>query len=228
MKHILCREHGGTFSITPRRGRPPVRCSEDNPCDQNRTLLGGLKKHPKPVAEARSSASKVKATPAPASVHKNPSVPFAHKAQTELTPLGWILKGKAGFVDGVGWAEVVATRGVESIILRWEDGKKVTQEYSIWDSESSPEQNGRPKSQLRFDPNEMTDLDLARELSGRTITWWNRLANNTDKAVIGEKLEIQHCYTGGNETARFLRFIDQTEHRGSYRAVHVEALIKAV
>lgn len=222
LKQIKCREHGGTFSITPKRGRPPVRCSEDNPCE-----LGGKGRSEIGLGVTRPPA-KVKATPAPASVHKNPSVPFAHKAQTELTPLGWILKGKAGFVDGVGWAEVVAARGVESIILRWEDGKKVTQEYSIWDSESSPEQNGRPKSQLRFDPNEMTDLDLARELSGRTITWWNRLANNTDKAVIGEKLEIQHCYTGGNETARFLRFVDQTEHRGSYRAVHVEALIKAV
>lgn len=32
MKSITCREHGGTFTVLPRRGRPPVRCTEDNRC----------------------------------------------------------------------------------------------------------------------------------------------------------------------------------------------------
>ncbi|HEY6018386.1 MAG TPA: hypothetical protein VIY48_00345 [Candidatus Paceibacterota bacterium] len=32
MKRIACREHGGTFEIVAKRGRPPVRCTEDNPC----------------------------------------------------------------------------------------------------------------------------------------------------------------------------------------------------
>lgn len=32
IKRIACREHGGTFEIVAKRGRPPVRCTEDNPC----------------------------------------------------------------------------------------------------------------------------------------------------------------------------------------------------
>jgi hypothetical protein len=32
LKSIRCREHGGIFRVPPRRGRPPVRCTEDNPC----------------------------------------------------------------------------------------------------------------------------------------------------------------------------------------------------
>ena len=33
MKVIQCREHGGSFEIESRRGRPPVRCTDENPCD---------------------------------------------------------------------------------------------------------------------------------------------------------------------------------------------------
>lgn len=33
VKKISCRDHaGGVFTVAPRRGRPPVRCTEDNPC----------------------------------------------------------------------------------------------------------------------------------------------------------------------------------------------------
>lgn len=33
MKKISCRDHkGGVFTVTAKRGRPPVRCTEDNPC----------------------------------------------------------------------------------------------------------------------------------------------------------------------------------------------------
>ena len=32
LKQLTCREHGGTFTVEARRGRPPVRCSPDNVC----------------------------------------------------------------------------------------------------------------------------------------------------------------------------------------------------
>ena len=33
MKKISCRDHkGGVFTVTAKRGRPPVRCTEENPC----------------------------------------------------------------------------------------------------------------------------------------------------------------------------------------------------
>jgi hypothetical protein len=32
VKTLQCREHGGTFEVIPRRGRPPVKCSPDNVC----------------------------------------------------------------------------------------------------------------------------------------------------------------------------------------------------
>lgn len=33
MKKISCREHkGGVFTVVAKRGRPPVRCTEENPC----------------------------------------------------------------------------------------------------------------------------------------------------------------------------------------------------
>src|SRR5690348_5253815 len=32
MKTLQCRDHGGTFTVIPKRGRPPVRCSPDNVC----------------------------------------------------------------------------------------------------------------------------------------------------------------------------------------------------
>ena len=31
-KRIMCRSHDGVFMVLPRRGRPPVKCTDDNPC----------------------------------------------------------------------------------------------------------------------------------------------------------------------------------------------------
>lgn len=32
-KTIKCRSHDGTFMVLPRRGRPPVKCTDENPCN---------------------------------------------------------------------------------------------------------------------------------------------------------------------------------------------------
>lgn len=37
-RRITCREHGGYFYVTPRRGRPPVKCTEENKCTGTRNV----------------------------------------------------------------------------------------------------------------------------------------------------------------------------------------------
>jgi hypothetical protein len=56
MKTLQCREHGGTFEVIPRRGRPPVKCSPDNVC----TRFNGNGKSaraPKPITQAERTAN---------------------------------------------------------------------------------------------------------------------------------------------------------------------------
>ena len=90
-------------------------------------------------------------------------------ARTELEPLGWTLTGTAGVNDDGAWAEVIGRRDTETIILRWEDGKLTDQTYTVWDEDVSPAQNGKPKSRLPFNPDEMTDSELVKEISGRLL-----------------------------------------------------------
>jgi len=52
VKTLNCREHGGTFTVPPRRGRPPVRCTPDNPCTG-----GGTAKRSAPVPTFSSAPS---------------------------------------------------------------------------------------------------------------------------------------------------------------------------
>lgn len=255
-KAVQCREHGGTFYIPVKRGRPPSRCSDGNPCDmvgkpavRRTTALARQDARTRPETGAQRSkrAANVKAAEkatqareippkkptrnrpeaGPVTVRHNPSIVFARQAKDQLEPLGWNLKGRQWTdEDEIAWAEVTGTRGEETIAIRWADGKFVSQDYSLWDADKSPGQNNRPKSRLPFDPNEMTDDELARELAGRHVTWWNRLANNTETAIIGDKLKIEHTYTGGNETARQIHFVDATPNHGKFRAFNVDALMK--
>jgi hypothetical protein len=56
VKTLQCREHGGTFEVIPRRGRPPVKCSPDNVC----TRFNGNGKSaraPKPITQAERTAN---------------------------------------------------------------------------------------------------------------------------------------------------------------------------
>ena len=274
-REASCRDHGGKFYFANRRGRSPVRCTEENPCDMvkrpsrkaamvTRKTVAGVpnvkvhapaetrsKRPPKTTLPVESSlrttqrcscpemdgerhvrgikGCKYATKGAPTVVRHNPSIQFAGKARERLEPLGWNLKGKAGFdEDGIAWAMVTGSRLEETIVLRWENGKLVDQIYSVWNSDASPGMNGRPRSRLPFDPDEMVDSELIRELAGRKVTWWNNQANGTEHAIIGDKLQIQHNFTGGNETARMILFVDKTAGRPAFRAFHVGALMKVV
>lgn len=159
-------------------------------------------------------------------VRHNKSIVEAKRARDQLTPLDWVCKGSAWFEDETGWASVEATRGEESITVVFCDGKFYDQQYSIWDPEKSPEQNGRPErlTNLQFNVHELTDKELARELAGRKVTWWNRLAKAPEQGVIGDKLRIEHTYTGGEESGRQVHFIDFSSQH--FRSFHVDALMR--
>lgn len=256
MKSIQCNTHGGTFQIPVRRGRPPVKCSEDNPCDmvkksRTTTNAGARKARRESPSDARQTrlakavqrrpdreepaqkATRTRPEAGPVTVKHNPSIVLARKAKDQLEPLGWNLKGRQWTdEDGDAWAEITGTRGEETIAIRWVNGKFESQDYSLWDADKSPGQNGmsagalKVQARLPFDPGEMSDTELAKELAGRRVQWWNRIAQNTEDAVIGDKLKIEHTYTGGNETARQIHFVDATPNHGKFRAFNVDALMR--
>lgn len=328
-KPQTCRTHNGTFRIEVRRGRPPVNCSEDNPCDQakpkrNRVVTKentatsaqklasrtGLResqiviKEPTRVERAASaiknrrtavvekvpadelipdfrmmdlpalkayarkhfsSISKltrrgdlirameaqlaktqaaateevakeaVRVTRARAKAPEtnseprsqgNRSVLVAQAARSELEALGWTAKGR-GWTDGEdACAELTATRGSETLVLTWRNGNVTSQDYSLW--HTKPSRNAMPKRRLKFNPDEMTDGELIRAISGMKVTWWNSLAQSEESYTIGTKtLSIEHSFTanGDEDSARrIVKFVDM--NGGGFRHFHVDALLK--
>lgn len=271
-KELQCHEHGGTFTVPRKAGRPPRNCTEANPCDMApgararrtktqevakrtaqtvkgkvpsrpaRTAVttdGGKVRPTKSAAKKRQTPREEEAKPATKSrpaasnvvVRHNPSVPLAKRAKDTLEPQGWNLKGRAWIdEDESAWAEVTGTRGEESIAVLFQDGKFYSQEYSIWDADKTAGQQRNPMPvkgrKLQFDPDEMTDSELAQELAGRTVTWWNGIAGATETAVIGDKFRIDHAFTGGNETARQVHFVDKTPNHPAFRSFNVDALMR--
>ena len=127
MNSYTCREHGGTFYVPIRRGRPPVRCTEDNLCKQpgetqpkraralstahdvvdsntRRSAMSKTARAPAPITTAerkRTSAAirgVVTTTEKVDAVTHNMSVPLAQACKAELEALGWTAKGR-------GWIE---------------------------------------------------------------------------------------------------------------------------
>lgn len=194
MRRIQCRAHpGGIFSITPKRGRQPVSCKPEYPCDR--------------AAE--------RAAEAPLTV--NPSLPLAKAAKERLVALGWVCEGRAQGVT----ATVNARRGDETLLLEWDAGKIVTQNYSLFSED--PRENGIPAHRLNFEPAEVTDSELVRLISGMKVTWWNTLAGSTESGIVGKKVSIEHLYDD-DTSKRIVKFIDHGG--GGFRAFHDTALLK--
>lgn len=310
-KSIQCREHGGTFEIEARRGRPPVRCSDENPCTRApraaskarvaealgipevqakvksltlaewrkaakdagfsagvinkmrtpamfRDLLGGTPQ-PAPVskrqkaangvasvtaerhlkglaAEATASEAKARQRRSQAveeapevTTRRNPSVPMAHAARAALEPQGWNVAGRASFEGDAqeGHAHVIATRGEEMITLRWINGKLVNQSYSLWNIDK-PSKNNAPDHKLPFDPDEMTDNELVRAMSGMKVTWWNRIASATETAVVSkDNIKVIHSFDGGGDEIPAERVVSFVDMNGAgFRAFRMGALLK--
>lgn len=255
-KQIQCNEHGGMFKVPVKRGRPPSKCNPQNPCSMvkaqkgprtkteavaRRTAQTRQGKMPTPVKRAASSRQTRKVTPrtepakkatksTPAAsdvvVTHNPSIVLAKHARDLLEPQGWELHGRAWTDEEDAWAEVTGSRGTESIAIRFLNGKFQSQDYSLWDPDKTPGQNGMPKINLPFDPNEMSDGELAKELAGRKVTWWNRIGKNQETAIIGNKFQIHHYYEGTDESSRQVTFVDQTNGQYKFRSFNVDALMR--
>lgn len=184
---------------------------------------------------------------APVVVRHNPSVVLAKATRDLLTPLGWECRGRAWFgEDGVtnemgdfvetGFAEVIARRGDELLRIVWQNGKPISQDYSLWDPDKAPAANGKPKSRLPWNPDEMSDSELVNALMGKEIEWWNKTKQGKEKAVVSlRQVKVEHVFYGQTdaddeensehkEPMRIVTFVDPTG--GGFRSFHVDALMK--
>ena len=240
MKTIRCREHGGTFTIEPRRGRPPVRCSEATPCSQavDKSVSVPRQKsrvaeqnHVQPAAETvlprKVAPAVIDSEPPRPTSRINESVVAATAAREMLEPLDWATSGKRWIDDsGMACATLTCTRGSELLVLMWEAGTLVSQNYTLWDV-SKPSNNGMPAHSLNFNPDETSDGELARQMAGCKVTWWNRVSRKEETAIVGDRLEIKHVYTGKGDETPGERIITFADHSGSgFRSFRVDALMK--
>jgi hypothetical protein len=249
MKRITCRVHGGTFVIEPKRGRPPVKCNDDNPC----SALTGNRKVPaqkgSPAARTRAqvvdagvAANRRKASPLPQALQapvKPPqsvpeplpevpaSVAKALETKALLEPQGWTCHAKRTG-DGKG-VEFHASRGIERIaIVISTNGTVVFQEYTLWDTQK-PSTNEMPPGarKLPFNPDEMTDKELVSMLKERTVVWWNRISKKEESATIPAKVQVTHTFNGHDDEVpadRVITFVDMMG--GGFRTFRQGALMR--
>lgn len=167
----------------------------------------------------------------PVTVTENASLPLALAAKERLTALGWEVKGKGG-KDGS--AVITAVRGEELLTITWQGGKKVDQQYSIWDTLRPAENgHGQPGTQVKFNMEEISDKELADLLRGQKITWWNRLGGNPETAIVsGKNIKVEWIFKtdedGHREDPtpldRILTFVDPSG--SGYRSFRLGALLK--
>lgn len=241
-KKIKCRVHGGYFTVEARRGRPPVKCTEDNKCDAQ-TVAAPTKARTaservttfsvdQPLP-SKKPTSGVRTAPASASASADRASWVENKASTtkqinklflQLNELGW--NAKRAWIDD-NHAEITATRGEEMLYIVVTKGAVLSQTYSLWHFDK-PSLNGKPKHNLPFDPDEIGDGELARYLVGAKVTWFNRLSDKTETAYCGrDNIRIEHGYNAvGDEVPgeRIIKFVD-ADGMG-FRAFRLDALLK--
>lgn len=257
---LPCREHGGYFYRVPKRGRVPVRCTDETPCDAMNNTAPDIPRKtaarvrqetdtPKQARErrerlaqrAREEAEIAQETPGkrfPSEPKpRSQSLAKGQQAKDLLEDQGWTVTGKAWKAPvpsdvkqvPVDWASVSAARGEETLLLVWRMGQLQDQVYNLW-SVDKPQSNGKPKTDLPFDPEEIPDAELARVLIGVKVTWYNRLAQKAETAICGrDSLTIEHIWTGhGEETpgARIIKFIDATKNQTAFKAFRLDQLLK--
>lgn len=218
-KRYMCRTHqGGIFSMPPRKGRPPVRCTPEHPCDKQETPME-MKERTSPIGKPAQTAAK-------ATAGANDSLPLAMAAKARLEPLEWVVKGRAWIEGSQHFAEVVCSRGAETLIIRWLNGVLTDQQYSMENLRQS--ENGIPPHKLSFNPDELTDGELVRMVRGMKVTWWNTIASSPETAIVGpSNIAVEHLFVGGGDTDNSKRIIKFLDHGGGgFRAFHVGALLK--
>lgn len=237
VRSIVCRDHGGIFQTTPGRGRPPVRCTDDNKCDQHPEFSTPRARKPKPYNVSADTgfrpSNKVSKVPeahpiAPKDDTIIQSKQAAKDAMRRLKSLGWQVTAKIDYDTSV--IAVTAVRDEELLIMTFNEGVCISQDYSLWNCDEPPNvmpESGMPEADLPFDTSEIPDQELVKCLAGVKCTWWNHLAQHEESAIIGNTgISIEHVYTGkGDEHPedRIFKFID---HSGNgFRAFRLGALI---
>lgn len=251
MKRITCRVHGGTFEIVPKRGRPPVNCTDNNTCTKHprwapndegpirtrRTPKGAP--IPKATVKRENGRTRVETLPeslrapvkAPQSVPEPRSeVPAslakALEAKGLLEAQGWTCHAKRAADGGV---EFHASRGIERIAMLIDpNGVVAKQDYSLWDTQKDSA-NGLPSGarRLPFNPDELSDRELASMLAERTLIWWNRISGKEEKATCPAKVQITHTFNGHDDEVpadRVITFVDMMG--GGYRTLRQGALMR--
>ena len=161
----------------------------------------------------------------------NSSIEPAKAARDKLEPLGWDCKGRA---HGEHGAVLTASRGEELLCITWETGMVVSQDYSLFRDamrNNMPLRIRAVRARLDFNPETAPDDFIIQKLSGMKVTYWNKLADTEESAVLAPMnkgvYSITHFYTGkGAEVidSRTIQFIDA--HGGGFRAFRLGALIK--
>lgn len=242
MKKISCRDHkGGVFTVTAKRGRPPVRCTEDNPCTalknnrpasreeiSARVLAANSKAREKASAsrtDTKKAEPRFRASDEVKTAHgRDKSLELAQKAKAQLVTQGWDVQGSAK-------GELVtisAHRGDELLSIVWKNGIAIDQNYSLW-SVDKPSSNGEiPPHSLPFDPEWATDSEVAAHIVGMQITWWNRISGKEEKGVCGhDTISIEHRFDGaGHEipSERLIKFLDGAG--GNMRLIQLGQLLR--
>lgn len=203
-----------------RRGRPPVRCTEEHPCsrvDDPAKPVGGTMTRresnaPEVIHEPRSTV--------------NPSLLVAKATKLRLTALGWSAEGKAGVSEsGHAWATLTASRDEETLIINWSDGALVDQHYSLFGGNAIAEET-LPGRQLDLNPDELTDGELVNWIRGMKVTWWNKLAGSTETGIVGNKVSVEHIFDQGDTHDNTKRLVKFSDRERGFRAFHVSALLK--
>lgn len=249
MARITCRDHGGTFERPARRGRPPVRCNDENQCTKHPAVKiireepmpkkRGPKAAPRTMARAKADSAAVRGTlpealtprkPAQPPVEPQTAVPAgvakALEAKALLEAQGWTCHAKRAEGGGV---EFHASRGTERITMAIaSNGHVIKQDYTLWDTQK-PDTNGVPRDKVRldFNPDELSDRQLVEMLRERTVIWWNRIGGFEEKATLPHKVQITHTFNGHEDEVpgdRVITFVDL--HGGGFRSFRQGALMR--
>jgi hypothetical protein len=238
-KQLICRSHpGGRFTPPKRKGRPPVRCDESYPCSARDTAIPTKPPRNAPKTTAAKELIAVGTDEGPTAVRTRIQRAFdgadasrekAKKAKAALIAKGWTVEGKGKGTQ----AEITAVRDEEMIFMMWDNGNLITSTYSLW-AVDKPRDNSMPPTELPpgFDTDTMSDRELIAALSGMRVTWWNRLGQKREDAVVSTtRIAIEHVYEaetikhgGAVPSQRIIKFAD---HEGKgFKAFYIGALIK--
>jgi hypothetical protein len=220
LRRKQCRSHpGGIFSYQSQRGRQPVRCKPENPCDKAAEVMVQTVNENHPQLAQRASA---------APKEGNPSLTLAKEAKSLLEAAGWVCKGRAwteNASEETYVAELTCSRGNETLNMQWVNNELREQQYAM--EFLKPAYNGYPDSELRFNPDELTDSELVRMIKGMKVTWWNTIAGAKESAIVGGTVTVEHIFRDNGDEDNSKRIVKFLDHGGGgFRAFHVGALVK--